>query len=93
MNFHFPVNREHTNANNEYYRDARRLLISSGIFSALLLVGAVLVLVVFDRTPFVIGSAVVLFALAALYVGVTSRCDAQLRIRKSFTTNPRWFRP
>lgn len=71
MNFHFPVNREHTNANNEYYRDARRLLISSGIFSALLLVGAVLVLIVFDRTPFVIGSAVVLFALAALYVGVT----------------------
>ncbi|MCQ9129196.1 DUF3239 domain-containing protein, partial [Corynebacterium amycolatum] len=71
MNFHFPVNREHTNANNEYYRDARRLLISSGIFSALLLVGAVLVLIVFDRTPFVIGSAVMLFALAALYVGVT----------------------
>lgn len=71
MNFHFPVDREHTNANNEYYRDTRRLLISSAIFSALLLVGAVLVLVIFDHTPFVIGSAIALFAFAALYVGVT----------------------
>lgn len=71
MSFHFTVNDEHTKANNEYYRDARRLLISSAIFSALLFIGAVLMLVLLDRTTFTLIGAGLIVALGLLYTGVT----------------------
>ena len=45
MEIPFPVDIAHTKANNEYYRDARRLVLSSAIFSALLLVAAAITFV------------------------------------------------
>lgn len=69
--FHFPVNVEHTKANNEYFRDTRRLLVSSAIFSALLLVGALAVFFLFERTALVLIASLILLALSALYIAVT----------------------
>lgn len=69
--FHFPIDAQHTKANNEYYRDTRRLLVSSAVFSALLLVGAVVVFIAFDHTALVIAAGLILLALSALYVAVT----------------------
>lgn len=71
MSFHFPVDIAHTKANNEYYRDARRLIVSSGIFSALLIIGAALMILFLDRTPLILGGAMVVLAIAILYIGVT----------------------
>lgn len=71
MSFHFPVDIAHTKANNEHYRDARRLIVSSGIFSALLIIGAALMILFLDRTPLVLGGAMVVLAIAILYIGVT----------------------
>lgn len=71
MSFHFPVNAEHTKENNEYYRDARRLLVSSGVFAALLFIGAVLMLVLLDRTGLTYIAAGFIAALGLLYTGVT----------------------
>nr|WP_120492810.1 DUF3239 domain-containing protein [Corynebacterium lactis] len=71
MSFHFPVDIPHTKANNEYYRDTRRLIVSSGVFSGLLVIGAVLMILFLDRTPWVIGGTVVMLAIAILYIAVT----------------------
>lgn len=79
MNFHFTVDETHTNNANEYYRDAKRLQISSGVFSLVLLLAAVLMLVFLNHTPWIIGGAIVVLAIAVLYIGVTFQIKRQIK--------------
>lgn len=79
MNFHFTVDETHTKSANEYYRDARRLQISSGVFSLVLLAIALLMMVFLNHTPWVVGGAIGVLAIAVLYIGVTFQIKRQIK--------------
>lgn len=79
MKFHFPIDSAHNKANNEYYRDTRRLQIASSIFAALLMIGGILVLSFSSRTTVMLVLGIGLILIGLLYVAVTFSVRKQVK--------------
>ena len=79
MEIPFPVDIAHTKANNEYYRDARRLVLSSAIFSALLLVAAAITFVLTPSNWWTTAIVLTLAVLGVVYLGVTFQIRRSLK--------------